>query len=60
MIEALIQKIEEWFMRAVLPVLLNILLWLMRITLLWAFITMMGLAYNEASRAITEWIGSIS
>ena len=60
MIEALIQKIEEWFMRAVLPVLLNILLWLMRITLLWAFITMIGLAYNEAMRSITEWIGSIS
>ena len=60
MIEALIQKIEEWFMRAVLPVLLNILLWLMRITLLWAFITMIGLGYNEVVRAITEWIGSIS
>mgnify|MGYP006908292157 CR=1 FL=1 len=60
MIEALIQKIEEWFMQYVLPVILNILLWVMRITLLWAFITMMGLAYNEAVRAITEWIGSIS
>ena len=56
MIEALIQKIEEWFMRAVLPVLLNILLWLMRITLLWAFITMMGLAYNDASIVIMQWI----
>lgn len=60
MIQELINKIEEWFMRAILPVLLNILLWLMRITLLWAFITMIGLGYDEAIRAITEWIGSIS
>ena len=56
MIEALIQKIEEWFMRAVLPVLLNILLWLMRITLLWAFITMIGLSYKAASIALMQWI----
>lgn len=56
MIEALIQKIEEWFMRAVLPVLLNILLWLMRITLLWAFITMIGLSYKAASVSIMQWI----
>ena len=60
MIQALFDKIEEWFMQYILPVVLNILLWVMRITLLWAFITMMGLAYNEASRAIIEWIGSIS
>ena len=60
MIQALFDKIEEWFMQYILPVVLNILLWVMRITLLWAFITMMGLAYNEASRTIIEWIGSIS
>ena len=60
MIQALFDKIEEWFMQYILPVVLNILLWVMRITLLWAFITMMGLAYNEASRAIMQWIGSIS
>ena len=58
MIQELINKIEEWFMQYVLPVILNILLWVMRITLLWAFITMMGLAYNEASRAIMQWIQS--
>ena len=56
MIEALIQKIEEWFMRAVLPVLFNILLWLMRIVLIWAFITMIGLSYKAASVAIMQWI----
>lgn len=60
MIQALFDKIEEWFMQYILPVVLNILLWVMRITLLWAFITMIGLGYNEAMRAITEWIGSIS
>ena len=58
MIQALFDKIEEWFMQYILPVVLNILLWVMRITLLWAFITMMGLAYNEASRAIMQWIQS--
>jgi hypothetical protein len=56
MIQELINKIEEWFMRAILPVVLNILLWLMRIVLIWAFITMIGLGYDEAIRAITEWI----
>jgi hypothetical protein len=60
MIQDVINRIEEWFMQHVLPVLFNILLWLMRIVLVWAFITMMGLGYNEAVRAITEWIGSIS
>ena len=60
MIQDVINRIEEWFMQHVLPVLFNILLWLMRIVLVWAFITMMGLGYNEAERAITEWIGSIS
>ena len=59
MIEALLQKIEEWFMRAVLPVLFNILLWLMRIVLIWAFVTMIGLSYKAASSAILQWIGSI-
>ena len=58
MIQALFDKIEEWFMQYILPVVLNILLWVMRITLLWAFITMMGLAYNEASTAIRQWIQS--
>ena len=58
MIQALFDKIEEWFMQYILPVVLNMLLWVMRITLLWAFITMMGLAYNEASRAIMQWIQS--
>ena len=56
MIQALFDKIEEWFMQHILPVVLNILLWVMRITLLWAFITMMGLAYNDASIAIMQWI----
>ena len=56
MIEALIQKIEEWFMRAVLPVLFNILLWVMRIVLAWAFITMIGLSYKAASASIMQWI----
>lgn len=56
MIEALIQKIEEWFMRAVLPVLFNMLLWLMRIVLIWAFITMIGLSYKAASASIMQWI----
>jgi len=56
MIEALIQKIEEWFMQYILPILFNILLWLMRIVLIWAFITMIGLSYNEASSAILQWI----
>jgi len=56
MIQDVINRIEEWFMQHILPVLFNILLWLMRIVLIWAFITMIGLSYKAASSAILQWI----
>ena len=56
MIQDVINRIEEWFMQYILPVILNILLWVMRIVLAWAFITMMGRSYKEASISIMQWI----